>query len=55
MVETQKNVKIKAKIANQVQTSSKCSKSTTLVSHLGETQESMVLEIRAQIQNQIPF
>jgi hypothetical protein len=55
MAEIQESVKINAKVAKPSLTSSKCSKSTTLISNSAETQESMVLQARAQTQTQLSF
>ncbi len=55
MAETQESVKIKTKVAKPSLTSSKCSKSTTLVSDSAEIQKSLVLQAKAETQFQLPF
>ncbi len=55
MAETQEGVKFKAKVAKPSLIPSKCSISTTLVSDSAETQESMVLQGKAQTQTQLLF
>ncbi len=48
-------MEIIAKVVKPSLTPSKCSKSITFVSDLEETQESMVLQAKAQTQTQLPF